>query len=305
MKINNKKNQVLVDPSPSSTTTHGTLYVVATPIGNLDDWSRRAITTLRDKVTIIACEDTRHSRILLQHYAINTPTISLHAHNEVKRSCDLIDRLQQGESVALISDAGTPHISDPGGVLIAAAHQKNIPVSPIAGPCAAIAALSASGMSSDSFTFFGFLPPKGSRRNKRLRFCLSFPSTIIFYESPHRIVDFFKRCLTEDKNSRRYCLAREISKKYETIIQGGCQELLDYLEQNPNKVKGEYVVIAEEIASIKGKNPESYQDSEQNLSPEKILNILMQEVSKKQAVDLCCQITGLKKNYVYKLSLSL
>jgi 16S rRNA (cytidine1402-2'-O)-methyltransferase len=319
------KNQLRTEPGDKkvSATPCGTLYIVATPIGNLNDFSSRAIATLQNDVAVIACEDTRHSQILLQHHAISTPRISLHTHNEMSRSQELLSRLQKGESVALISDAGTPLISDPGARLVALAHQHRVGVSPIPGACAAIAALSASGCEAASFTFVGFLAHKGKIREKQLAAWMSYPTALVFYESPRRTINFFKICIACEKTSsqpqRHYTLAREITKRFETIIQGCAAEILEKIEQPEYTLKGECVIIADlkkngETEKTASENETSMQKKEEEVplyeddqakksSPEYMLSILKKHLSTRQAVAICCELTGMKKNQIYELAL--
>ena len=201
------------------TTRPGTLYIVATPIGNLDDVSARSITIL-SSVDVILAEDTRHSRKLLNKLAIKTPLISCHEHNEDRKTPHIIGQLGLGLNVALICDAGTPLISDPGFKLVRQAHREMIPVSPVPGPCALIAALSASGLPSHPFTFEGFLPEKPLARRKRLNALMDEGRTMIFYESPHRIQSFLDDAAAILGGQRHACIARELTKKFETIKSG-------------------------------------------------------------------------------------
>jgi 16S rRNA (cytidine1402-2'-O)-methyltransferase len=217
----------------------GTLYVVATPIGNLSDIALRAIETLRS-VDLIACEDTRHTRKLLEHFGIKKSLISYHEHNETERATELIKRLQKGESIALVSDAGTPAISDPGYRIIKLAAESSIRVVPIPGPSALIAALSASGLPTDSFFFGGFLPPKAGERRRRLGELASIPGTLVFYEAPHRISRTLSDCL-DVLGDRSATVARELTKVHEDIIRGSLSELISHFEAKPPK--GELVLL--------------------------------------------------------------
>ncbi|HZT38916.1 MAG TPA: 16S rRNA (cytidine(1402)-2'-O)-methyltransferase [Bryobacteraceae bacterium] len=220
--------------------TPGTLYVVATPIGNLDDITLRALAVLK-QVDLIACEDTRHSRKLLDHYGIHTPLVSYHEHNEAERAQELIAKLRGGASVALISDAGTPLISDPGYRLVQAAAAAGIAVTPIPGPSAAVAALSASGLPTDSFRFCGFLPVKASQRVRLLSSLASDPATLIVYEAPHRIFETLGDVL-KTLGNRRIVIARELTKMHEEFIRGTVQEAIASLRARP-AVKGELTVL--------------------------------------------------------------
>lgn len=216
----------------------GTLYIVATPIGNLQDISHRAIEILRT-VSVIAAEDTRTTRILLEHYGITTPTVSYHSHNEVRRVPQLLERLSDGGSVAVVSDAGTPGISDPAGVVVRAALEKKIPVVPIPGATAFVAALIASGLRTDRFVFEGFLPVKKGRKT-RLTMLAHEPRTIVFYESPHRVHRTVRELL-EAMGDRRMAMGRELTKKFEEFFRGTLSEALSHIETKAPR--GEYVLV--------------------------------------------------------------
>jgi 16S rRNA (cytidine1402-2'-O)-methyltransferase len=217
----------------------GTLYLVATPIGNLEDITLRALGVLKG-VDLIACEDTRHTRKLLSHYQITKPTISYHEHNERDRARELVARLDAGSDIALVSDAGTPLVSDPGFRLVRDAIERGIRVVPIPGPSAFVAALAASGLPADEFTFAGFLPPRRSARRARLAGLAGLKSTLIFYEAPHRI-----RATLDDAREilgdRPSALARELTKLYEEFLRGSLSEIASSLE--PGDVRGEMVLI--------------------------------------------------------------
>jgi len=217
----------------------GTLYVVATPIGNLADITHRAIQTLKD-VDLIACEDTRHTRKLLQHFGINTKTVSYHEHNEADRGQQLIEKLKQGTNVAIVSDAGTPAISDPGFKLVREAIANEITVVPVPGPSALITALTAAGLPTDEFFFAGFLPSKTTARQSRLQELKSIPGTIIFYEAPHRLAATLGDAL-EVLGERHVVIARELTKLHEELRRGRLSELADhYSREDP---RGEIVVL--------------------------------------------------------------
>ncbi len=221
----------------------GTLYIVATPIGNLEDITLRALRVLRE-ADLIACEDTRQTRKLLDHAGISKPTVSYHDHNESARSAELIAKLEAGTNIALVSDAGTPLISDPGYRLVAAAIDAGIPVVPLPGACAAVAALSASGLPPDSFRFCGFLPPKSSQRRKFLEDLASEPGTLIFYEAPHRVLHALED-IEAVMGGRRVVLAREVSKLHEEFLRGTAAEIRAQL--------GERAVVRGEITILVGK----------------------------------------------------
>jgi len=218
----------------------GTLYLVATPIGNLADITHRALQVLKD-VDLIACEDTRHTHKLLNHYGVNTKTISYHEHNEQQRAAELIDRLQQGTNIAVVSDAGTPSISDPGFRLVRAAIENEIVVVPVPGPSALITALIAAGLPTDEFFFAGFLPSRTSARRTRLTELQSIPGTLIFYEAPHRLAATLKDAY-EILGEREAVVARELTKLHEEIRRGLLSKLAaDYTEKTD--IRGEIVVL--------------------------------------------------------------
>lgn len=274
----------------------GSLYIVATPIGNLEDISYRAVRILKE-VDWIAAEDTRHSAYLLHHYAIATPLISLHKFNEDTRSELLLSYLKTGKSIALISDAGTPLISDPGYYLVQAVQQAGIAIIPIPGACAAIAALTASGLATDRFVFEGFLPTtKGQRRTEIAQFALE-ARTVIFYESSHRIL----RCLIDMMEvlgeDRFIVIAKELTKTFETFIHGTIKEVYSWLTADIYRQKGEFVLL------LKGKQPAAEAAVVQPES-RNILNILLAKLPLKQAVLLAAEITGEKRNSLYELAIA-
>lgn len=217
----------------------GTLYLVATPIGNLSDITHRALQVLRD-VDLIACEDTRHTQKLLNHYGITTKTISYHEHNEQQRAAQLIDQLKQGSNIAVVSDAGTPSISDPGFRLVRAAIENKVPVVPVPGPSALISALIAAGLPTDEFFFAGFLPPRSNARRARLSELQSVPGTLIFYEAPHRLAAALKDA-HEILGERDAVVARELTKVHEEIRRGRLSELSKHYEGE--EPRGEIVVL--------------------------------------------------------------
>ena len=272
-----------------------TLYIVATPIGNLSDISQRAIDTLQE-VDVIAAEDTRHSGHLLQHYSITTPMISVHEHNEQHRSEMLLTRLQQGESVALISDAGTPLISDPGYRLVSLVREHDIRVVPIPGSCALISALSASGLPSDRFSFEGFLPSKQGARQQTLESLVNDSRTLIFYESPRRL----QACLTDMVatfgENRLACLARELTKLHETITTKPLAELLDWVNSDSNQQRGECVLLVEGIK-------EQIESSEIEINH--MLTILLKELPVKKAAAVTASLLDVSKNIAYEMALKL
>ncbi|WP_417541666.1 16S rRNA (cytidine(1402)-2'-O)-methyltransferase [Methylophaga thalassica] len=273
----------------------GQLFIVATPIGNLADFSARAIEVLKS-VDVIAAEDTRHSKYLLQHYVIQTSTISLHEHNEQQRSDALCQRLLAGESVALISDAGTPLISDPGYRLVTTVRDAGIRVIPIPGCCALITALSASGLPSDRFSFEGFLPAKSSARKQVMESLKSDGRTLIFYESPRRLLAALEDAVLIFGEQRQACLARELTKLHETIETRPLIDLIDWVKADDNQQRGECVLL------IEGSQNEATAD-EQEVS--RLLKILLTELPVKKAAAMVANITGGSKNEAYQLALKL
>lgn len=271
----------------------GTLYVVATPIGNLQDFSPRAQSILQ-QVKLIAAEDTRHSRQLLSHFAIHTPLLALHEHNEQTASQKLLQHLYAGDDIALISDAGTPLISDPGARLVSAAHQQQIPVSPIPGASALIAALSAVGFAADQFSFLGFLPPKSHARQQFLQKHREAPHTLVFYEAPHRIQDCVADLCLVFGAEREAALVKELSKVFETVKRGTLGELQNWLNSKAEYSKGEFVVLLAGVTI----------ERELDVQTEQVLRVLLAELPIKQASRLASQITGLPKNALYAQALT-
>jgi 16S rRNA (cytidine1402-2'-O)-methyltransferase len=272
----------------------GILFIVATPIGNLADITLRALETLK-KVDLIAAEDTRHSKKLLDHYSITTPVISLHNYNETKK-CDLIlNKLQQGKNIALITDAGTPLISDPGYHLVKTIQENNLRVVPIPGACAAIAALSAAGLPTNKFVFEGFLSPKSKQQLERLQELVDETRTLVFYESPHRLLETINNMRTVFGDDRYVVLAKELTKTFETIYGGTFSQLQNWLTEKSERQKGEFVILVKGIIKDKGAaiDPETL----------RILNLLSENMPHKQAVILTAKITGANKNILYKHAL--
>ena len=272
----------------------GVLYIVATPIGNLSDISQRAIDVLAN-VDLIAAEDTRHSRHLLSHFQIATSLVAYHDHNEQTQTPQLVEKLQSGLSIALISDAGTPLLSDPGYRLVKAAHDQHIPVSPIPGACAAIAALSASGLATDQFCFAGFPPARGAARRQFYENFRQQPQSVIFYESSHRILDSLRDLCAVVGEQRDVLFARELTKTFETLRRSPLGELVDWVADDENQRKGEFVLI---LAAA------DEQPDEHRVQVETVLDVLLSELPLKQASALTARITGAKKNQVYKMALA-
>lgn len=272
------------------------LYVVATPIGNLSDISARAIETLK-QVDLIACEDTRHSVRLLNHLGINKPLLSYHDHNESEQTQNLIGKLQEGVRVALISDAGTPLISDPGYQLVRQAQENDIKVIPLPGPCALIAALSASGLPSDRFVFEGFLPAKHQGRVECFEKLKHETRTLIFYESTHRIMASLEDMAAVFGGERHAVIARELTKAFETLRGAPLSELVEWVNQDANQRKGEVVLLV--------RGAEVQDSDETRVETEKVLAVLLEELPVKQAAQLAAKITGGKKNALYQMALEM
>ena len=274
----------------------GTLFIVATPIGNLDDITFRAVETLKS-VDLVLAEDTRHSQKILNHFNIKTPISAFHDYNEREKCNTVIDKLKQGDSIALISDAGTPLISDPGYILVSAAKKNSVNVVPIPGPSALIAALSASGIPSDSFSFFGFLPSKQNARIKTLKTFASRPETIIVYESPKRIMATLTDMLFVFGEEREVCLAKELTKTFETILTTNISNLIDYISADPGHQKGEFVLL---ISSTAKKGQLEF---DQQL--DRLLPVLCSEMGSSKAAKLAAKITGIDKKYCYQRAIEL
>lgn len=278
----------------------GTLYVVATPIGNLSDLSPRAADTLKT-CDLIAAEDTRHTGILLKHFQIGTPQLSLHEHNESSRAAEIIALLREGKSVALVSDAGTPAISDPGFELVRAVAATGVNVVAIPGPCAAIAALSIGALPTDRFCFEGFLPTRGAARLTRLKSLATEPRTLVIYESPHRVRETLEDCMKVFGETRAATVVREATKLHETTYRGSLRELLDKSSTDADFSRGEIVLIiggASQAESGDG-------DLEAKSRLDKVLMALLAELPLKQAARLAAQITGARDNESYKRALFL
>ncbi len=266
----------------------GTLYIIATPIGNLEDITIRAVRILGE-VDIIACEDTRETRKLLDRYNIAKPLVSYHEHNEQARSVDLLRELEAGKSIALVSDAGTPLIADPGYRLVEQARSQGIPISPVPGPAALLAALSASGLPTDSFSFHGFLPPKRGQRRKFLENLRTSQATLVFYEAPHRIVDALED-VAEILGPRPVVLARELTKIHEEFLRGTVSEVGETLRKRPS-VKGEITLMI-------GKG-EAAQVDETPLA-EAVDRLVQSGVPRMEALKIVARQRGVSKREVYK-----
>lgn len=283
-------------------TSFGQLFLVATPIGNMKDITLRALEILQF-VDLIAAEDTRRSRILLAHFGLSKPLLSLHAFNEESRSQEILNKLTAGMNIALISDAGTPLISDPGFTLVRLIKQHGIKVVPIPGPCALIAALSASGLPCDQFLFEGFLPAQSKARQKKLLSLKDSSATTIFYEAPHRILALFEDMKTVFGDNRLISFAKEITKVFEYFFTGNIADAITWLTAEPEHQKGEFVVI------LSGKpvteTVDESKDTHISISSQTLLVTLLKSLPLKQAVQLASEITGEKKNKLYSLALTL
>lgn len=270
------------------------LYVVATPIGNLGDMSHRAVEVLQS-VALIAAEDTRHSQRLLQHFAIDTPAIAYHDHSDARAMERICRHLAAGESVALVSDAGTPLISDPGYRLVRQVQEQGFRIIPIPGPCAAVAALSVSGLPTDRFLFEGFLPSKPVGRAKRLAALDGVSASMVFYEAPHRLVDSLEAMVKAFGPERDALLAREITKTFETIRRAALAELLSFVSADPNQQKGEVVLVVSGRGKIEG---------ELDGDTRALLERLAQELPARRAAAVVADLTGLRKKVLYDYLLS-
>lgn len=275
----------------------GVIHVVATPIGNVGDFSQRALTVL-EAVDVVAAEDTRTTAQLLQGLGLKTQLIALHDHNEADVVPALIARVQAGEALALVSDAGTPLISDPGYRLVSAAHEAGIRVMPVPGACAAIAALSVAGLASDRFLFEGFLPARSGPRQARLAELVEWPHTLIFYEAPHRIAETLADLVDLFGASRQATLARELTKTYETVRRDSLQAILQWVRSDGNQQRGEIVLV---VAGA----PVKAVEERHALSAEALLRVLVKALPVRQASQLAAEALGLKKNALYDLAQSL
>lgn len=282
----------MTDANPLHTEA-STLYIVPTPIGNLGDITQRALDVLQS-ADLIAAEDTRHTARLLSHFGIKTPAFALHDHNEQQKADVLVSKLQEGKTIALVSDAGTPLISDPGYHLVSRCRGAGVNVVPLPGPCAVITALSASGLPSDRFSFEGFLPPKSKGRRDKFAEIAEDERTLIFYESTHRIHDALEDMVAVLGPDRQVVLARELTKTYETIHGAPLAELIEWLKQDSNRTKGEMVLL------VAGHRPEK-----DALPTEacKALGLLANELPLKKAAAIVAELYPVKKNALYKWGL--
>ena len=269
----------------------GTLFVVATPIGNLADASPRSLEVLRE-AHVIACEDTRTTRTLLARYGIETPTLALHQHNERAAAGKLLNLLKDGKNLALVSDAGTPALSDPGALLVCAAHGAGIRVSPVPGPNAAAAAFSAAGFAADRFLFVGFLPPTRAARAKALS-ALEVDCPLILYEAPHRVLETVHALAERFGGEREVAIARELTKKFEEVARMKLGDAAAWLGADPQRIQGEFVLV---VAAGKPKAPAE-------ADAERTLEALLEVMAPSEAARLAAKITGLPRRVLYQKAL--
>lgn len=274
----------------------GTLYIVATPIGNLEDISQRAVHLL-NQVDLIAAEDTRHTGKLLRHLGVQKPLISVHEHNEEQQLARLIATLSKGGSVALVSDAGTPLVSDPGFRLVRAVHDAGIRVSPIPGPSSMIAALSVAGLPTDRFTFEGFPPAKDGARLKAFEALKTESRTLVFFESPHRVLRTVEDMAAVFGADRDAAVARELTKTFETVRRGPLGELLEWMRADPDQQRGEFVLM---VAGHRADDAD-----EDSADAERVLRVLLGDLPVRRAAAVAAELTGLSRNRLYELALKL
>lgn len=272
------------------------LYVVATPIGNMGDLSPRAREALA-AATVIAAEDTRHTGQLLRAIGVDRPLVSLHEHNEAARVAELVARIEAGESVALVSDAGTPLVSDPGFLLVRAARNAGLRISPVPGACAAIAALSVAGLPSDRFCFEGFLPARGAARRARLESLARETRSLVFYEAPARIADCLEDLAATFGPTREATVARELTKLHETLYHGSLGDLAGLPARDPNLARGEIVIVVAGAAAVS--------DTADTVELDRVLSLLLAEMPVSQAAKLAAALTGLHRNECYARALAL
>ena len=273
----------------------GVLYVVATPVGNLGDITARALSVL-SSVDVVAAEDTRHTRKLLSHHGIDAKLMALHEHNEAQQSMSLLQQCLAGRQIALVSDAGTPLISDPGQELVQKAYELGVNLVSIPGPCAAIAALSVSGLSADRFVFEGFLPARPARRQKRLEQLLIEARTMVFYEAVHRMPAFLQELVATFGKDRLATVARELTKKFETVVRATLVELSIYFTEHPDQLRGEFVVL------VSGTEEQRLHPV---LSPKVVLQHLLAELPPSKAAAVAAKLLGESKKTLYALALEL
>ncbi|MEC5386042.1 16S rRNA (cytidine(1402)-2'-O)-methyltransferase [Uliginosibacterium sp. H3] len=270
------------------------MYVVATPLGNRQDMTLRALAVLR-AVDLVACEDKRHSQRLFDSHGLTPHTYALHEHNEQEGATRIIERLTQGQHVAFVSDAGTPAVSDPGARLVARVQEAGFPVIPVPGPCAAIAALSASGLNTARFQFVGFLPSKSSARRSALEDLRGLDAALVFYEAPHRVRECIEDLAAVLETTREVVVCRELTKMFEQIVRMPLADAPAWIAADPNHERGEFVILVGARPATEGIPPEA----------QRVLKILLPEVPLKLAAKLTAEITGASKNALYDYGLSL
>ncbi|MDB5801874.1 MAG: rsmI [Rhodocyclales bacterium] len=270
------------------------LYVVATPLGNRQDMTLRALAILR-AVDLVAAEDTRHSQRLFDSHGLTPRTFALHEHNEQEGATRIIERLAQGQHVALVTDAGTPAISDPGARLVARVQEAGFTVIPVPGPCAAVAALSASGLAAARFHFVGFLPPKSSARRASIESLRALDAALVFYEAPHRVLECVEDLVAVLEPEREIVICRELTKMFEQIARMPLAEVLAWFAADPNRQRGEFVLLIGPPPGSEGIPPEA----------QRVLKLLLAELPLKSAAKLAAEITGVPKNALYELALEL
>ncbi len=288
--------QPLMDAMSRQQIPESTLYVIGTPIGNMCDISLRALAIL-DAVDVVACEDTRNTRALLTAYGLNKPLVAAHQHNEREAAQQLITRLQQGERIAFVSDAGTPAVSDPGAKIVDSIREAGCHVVPVPGPSAAVTALSASGFPDNRFMFIGFLPTKSSQRLEALQPLKTEAATLVFYEAPHRIKDMLKALGQVFEPTRRIMIARELTKLFEETWRGTLAEAEDWMAADSNRMKGEFAILVE------GAQPAA--NGVDDEETKRILSILIDAMPVSSAAATAAKILGKKKNQLYSLALEL
>jgi 16S rRNA (cytidine1402-2'-O)-methyltransferase len=270
------------------------LYVVATPLGNRQDMTLRALAVLR-AVDLVACEDKRHSQRLFDSHGLTPHTYALHEHNEQEGATRVIERLTQGQHVAFVSDAGTPAVSDPGARLVARVQEAGFPVIPVPGPCAAIAALSASGLTAARFQFVGFLPPKSAARRASIEALRGLDAALVFYEAPHRVLECVEDLVAVLEPEREIVVCRELTKMFEQIVRMPLGEALDWIKADSNRERGEFVLLVGPPLASEGIPPDA----------QRVLKLLLAEMPLKTAAKLTAEITGINKNALYELALTL
>jgi 16S rRNA (cytidine1402-2'-O)-methyltransferase len=270
----------------------GTLYVVATPIGNLSDASPRSLETL-GRCDLIACEDTRVTRTLLARHGISTPLVPLHEHNEHAAAGKLVAALREGRSVALVSDAGTPGISDPGAWLVSEAHRAGVRVSPVPGPSAAVAAYSASGFASTQFFFAGFLPASGAARRKALE-ALQLPHPVVLYEAPHRVLKTVADLVAQFGPEREAAIGRELTKKFEEFVRLPIGTAAAWIEADPHRQQGEFVLV---VAAGEAREPK-------DADAERLLDALLESLPPSEAARVAARVTGQPKSALYRKAMA-